>query len=63
MRSSCRRASANLYVPIEQTSFLYKEGPELNRQPWSEQPADAPELLHLGLVATTRKLQAGEVSS
>ena len=29
MFSSCRRASDNLYVPVEQTTLLYKEGSEL----------------------------------
>ena len=40
MRPSCRRASDNLHVPVEQTTLLYKEGPEFLRQPWREQPAD-----------------------
>ena len=40
MRSSCRCASANLYVPVEQTALLYKEVPELLRQPWRQQPVD-----------------------
>jgi hypothetical protein len=66
MRPSCRRASPNLHVPVEQTTllyqttFLYKEGPELNRQPWSEQPAISPKLFHLGLGAATRNLASGE---
>ena len=65
MFSSCRRASDNLYVPVKQTtllyqtSLLYKEGPELPRQPWREPPAGSPELLHLGL-GETRNLPAGE---
>ena len=33
MHPSCRRASDNLYVPVEQTTLLYKEGPELPRRP------------------------------
>jgi hypothetical protein len=60
MRPSCRRASANLHVPVGQTALLYKEGPELNRQPWSEQPADSPELFRLGPGAATRNLPAEE---
>ena len=60
MFPSCRRASDNLYVPVEQTTLLYKEVPELPRQPWRHQPVDPPELLHLGLGGTTRNLPAGE---
>jgi hypothetical protein len=60
MFSSCRCASDNLYTRVEQTALLYKEGPELPRQPWNEQPADAPEVLHLGLGETTRILPAAE---
>jgi hypothetical protein len=63
MRPSCRRASANLHVPVEQTTLLYKEGPELNRQPWTEQPAISPKLFHLGLGASTRNLPAREHGS
>jgi hypothetical protein len=63
MFPSCRRASANLHVQVEQTALLYKEVPELNRQPWRQQPADAPELFRLGLGETTRILPtADEVS-
>ena len=32
MRPSCRRASANLHVPVEQTALLYKEGSETVRR-------------------------------
>jgi len=32
MPPSCRRASANLHVPVEQTTLLYKEGSETLRQ-------------------------------
>ena len=32
MFSSCRRASANLHVPVEQTPLLYKEVPETVRR-------------------------------
>jgi len=62
MRPSRRRASANLHVPVEPTTllYLYKEGPELNRPLWRQQPADAPELFHLGLGETTRILPAAE---
>jgi hypothetical protein len=60
MRPSRRRASANLHVPVEQTTLLYKEGPELNCQPWSEQPAISPKLFHLGLGAAARNLASGE---
>jgi hypothetical protein len=31
MRPSCRRASANLHVPVEQTTVLYKEAPSSSR--------------------------------
>ena len=60
MRPSCRRASDNLYVPVEQTTLLYKEVPELPRQPWREQPAASPELFRLGPGAATRNLPAAE---
>jgi hypothetical protein len=55
-----RRASDNLFVPVEPTALLYKEVPELPRQPWSEQPAASPGLFHLGLGETTRILPAAE---
>ena len=58
MFSSCRWASDNFSVPAEQTYLLYKEVPELPRQPW--QPVDRPELLHLGLGGTTRNQPAAE---
>jgi hypothetical protein len=32
MPPSCRRASANLHVPVEQTALLYKEGSETVRR-------------------------------
>jgi hypothetical protein len=60
MFSSCRRVSANLRVLVEQTALLYKEGPELPGQPWSEQPAASPELFRLGPGAAARNLAAGE---
>ena len=60
MRCSCWPASANLYVPVELTALLYKEGSELPRQPWNERPAASPELFRLGPGAATRNLAAGE---
>ena len=60
MFSSCRRASDNLSVPGRANVLLYKEVPELPRQPWREQPADAPELFRLGPGAATRNLPAAE---
>ena len=60
MRPSCRRDSDNRYVPVEQTTLLYKEGPEFPGQPWSEQPAASPELFRLGPGAAARNLPAGE---
>jgi hypothetical protein len=60
MRLSCRCASDNLHVPVEQTTLLHKEGPEFLGRPWRQQPANAPELFHLGLVETTRILPATE---
>jgi hypothetical protein len=60
MFSSCRRASGNLYVPVEPTALLYKEGPELPRQPWREQPAASPELFRLGPGAAIRNLATGD---
>jgi hypothetical protein len=53
MFSSCRRASANLHVPVEQTTLLYKEGPEFLHPSWHQQSADAPERFHLGVGETT----------
>ena len=60
MFSSCRCASDNFSVQAEQTCLLYKEVPELPRQPWHYQLVDRPELLHLGLGGTTRNLPAAE---
>jgi hypothetical protein len=68
MRPSCRRASANLHVPVEQTTLLYqtallyKEGPEFLPRPWGQQPADAPELFRLGPDAAARNLAAAAES-
>jgi hypothetical protein len=55
MRRSSRRGSDNHYVAVEQTTLLYKEGPELPRQ-----PAASPELFRLGPGAAARNLPAGE---
>jgi hypothetical protein len=41
-------------------SFIYKEGPELNRRPWSEQPATSPRLFRLGPGAPAWNLPVGE---
>ena len=62
MFSSCRCASDNFSVPAEQTClpYLYKEVPELPRQPWHHQPVDRPELLHPGLGGTTGNLPASD---
>jgi hypothetical protein len=48
MRPSRRRTSDHLHGPVEQTALIYKEGPELPRQPWSEQPSASPEVFRLG---------------
>ena len=58
MFSSCRCASDS--VPAEQRCLLYKEVPELPRQPWHHQPVDRPELIRLGLGGTTRNLPPAE---
>jgi hypothetical protein len=60
MRPSCRRVSANLYLPVEHTPLLDKEGRGFLRQLWGQQPAASPELFPLGPGAATRKLAAGE---
>jgi hypothetical protein len=60
MRPSRRRTSDHLYVPVEPSTLLYKEGPELPRQPWSEQPATSPELFRLGPGAAARNLPAAD---
>jgi hypothetical protein len=60
MPPSCRRTSANLQVPVEQTTLLYKEVIEFLRRPSLEQPADAPELFRLGPGAVARNLAVGE---
>ena len=60
MFSSCRCASGSLDVPVGQFTLLYKEGPELNRQPWSEQPATSPKLFRLRPGAAARNLPAAD---
>jgi hypothetical protein len=60
MFASCHCGSGSLNVPVGRASLLYKEVPELPRQPWHHQPVDRPELLHLGLGGTTRNLPAAE---
>jgi hypothetical protein len=60
MRPSCRRAYANLYLPVEQTPLLYKEGSEFLRRPWGQQSAAFRELFHLVPGAAARNLLAGE---
>jgi hypothetical protein len=57
MNPSCRRASDNLYIRVEQTALLYKEVPELPRRLCREDP---PELFRLGLGAAARNLAAAE---
>jgi hypothetical protein len=59
MPPSCRRASANLHVPVEQTALLYKERPEFPRQPWREQPAASSELFRRVPGAAARNLATG----
>jgi hypothetical protein len=39
---SCRRTSANFYVPAEPTALLYKEWAEFLRRPRGQQPAASP---------------------
>jgi hypothetical protein len=60
MRPSCRRASANRHVPVEQTTLLYKEGPEFLRRHCGQQPAASPEPFHLRVGETTRNLPPAE---
>jgi hypothetical protein len=62
MHPVCRHTSANLHVPVEQTTLLYKEGPEFLGRPWGQQPAASPELFRRGPGAAARNLPAGEVS-
>ena len=50
MPPSCRRASANLHVPVEQTTLLYKEGSETLRR--ARRDTDSLEQLQLGLGET-----------
>jgi hypothetical protein len=61
MRPFCRRASANLQVPVvEPTTLLYKDGPEFLRRLWRQPPAGATELFRLGPGAAARNLAVGE---
>jgi hypothetical protein len=61
MRPSRRSASGNLYVPVEPTALLYKEVPELPRQPWLEQPAATTSaLFHRGPGAAARNRPGSE---
>ena len=46
MRPSCRRASANPHVPVEQSTLLYKEGPETLRR--ARRDTDSLKHLQLG---------------
>jgi hypothetical protein len=60
MPPSCRSASGNLYIPLEPTALLYKEGPEFLSRPWGQQPAASSELFRRGPGAAARNLAAGE---
>ena len=50
MRPSCRRASANLHPPVEQTTLLYKEGSETVRR--ARRDTDSLKNLQLGFGET-----------
>ena len=64
MRPSCRPASDRLFVPVGQTTLLYKEGPELSSLLWRQHPVASPELVRLGLDGTAQNLPAAyEVSA
>jgi hypothetical protein len=52
MFSCYRRASDNLYIRVKQTTLLYKEAPELPRQPWREPLAGSLGGFRLGLGET-----------
>jgi hypothetical protein len=60
MPPSCRRASATLHVPVEQSTLLYKEVPEFLRRRSCQQPAGSPELFRLGPGAAARNLPAAD---
>jgi hypothetical protein len=60
MPPSCRRASDHLYILVEQATLLYKEGPELPRRLWGQQPPASPELFRLRPGAATGILSAAE---
>jgi hypothetical protein len=59
MLPSCRRASVDLDVPVEQTTLLYKEVPEFLRRLWRQQPADSPELFRCAPGAAARNPATG----
>jgi hypothetical protein len=50
MRPSCRSASGNLYVPIQPTALLYKEGSETLRR--ARRDTDSLKHLQLGFGET-----------
>jgi hypothetical protein len=60
MFPSGQSASANLYVLVEPTALLYKEGREFLHPLWRQQPAAAPELFRLGPGAATRNPATSE---
>jgi hypothetical protein len=60
MFPSGQSASDNLYVLVELTALLYKEGPDFLRRPWRQQPAASRELFRCGPGAAARNLPAGE---
>ena len=60
MPPSRQRASDSLFVPVEPTTLLYKEGPDFLRRPWRQQPAASHELFRCGPGAAARNLPAGE---
>jgi hypothetical protein len=57
MSPSCRRASANLHVPVEPTTLLYKEGSETVRR--ARRDADSLKQLQLGFGETGDLLAQG----
>jgi hypothetical protein len=59
MLPSCRRASVDLDVPVEQTTLIYKEAPEFLRRLWRQQPADSPELFRCAPGAAARNPATG----
>ena len=57
MRPSCRSASGNLYVPVEPTALLYKEGPETVRR--ARRDTDSLKQLQLGFGESGNLLAQG----